>query len=340
MFEADNSWSLPAHLSLVSGWSARCSKHGDPMSCKSDARRAVRRHGQTARKVDFPWTDLTWLLHRDHVSWRYYVANGSQPDCADNRMFCPHVPQSARRPSIWNPLPRFDDVQQDHQLGNIQPLGDFYRAAHKGTLAGGLVDHARTRPMSEHPPALVTAGQTYVTHLINSIMRGPDWKSTAIFLSWDDWGGFYDHVKPPVRRRAGLRHPRARARDQPVRQAGLRRPPGAELRRLPQVHRGRLPARPAARPAHRRPARLTARRAREREDPRQPRPRLRLRPEARRRSSSRSTHRSAETRPHRHAASCSPSARRQGAAPRRSSSSGNSVPFLGRTASTRSATWS
>jgi phospholipase C len=51
--------------------------------------------------------------------------------------------------------------------------------------------------MSEHPPALVTAGQTYVTRLIDALMRGPEWKSTAIFLSWDDWGGFYDHVKPP-----------------------------------------------------------------------------------------------------------------------------------------------
>jgi phospholipase C len=34
--------------------------------------------------------------------------------------------------------------------------------------------------------------------VINSIMKSPDWKSTAIFLVWDDWGGFYDHVKPPV----------------------------------------------------------------------------------------------------------------------------------------------
>ena len=34
--------------------------------------------------------------------------------------------------------------------------------------------------------------------LINTIMAGPDWSSTAIFLSWDDWGGFYDHVTPPV----------------------------------------------------------------------------------------------------------------------------------------------
>jgi phospholipase C len=36
-----------------------------------------------------------------------------------------------------------------------------------------------------------------VTGLINAIMRSPDWSSTAIFLSWDDWGGFYDHVVPP-----------------------------------------------------------------------------------------------------------------------------------------------
>src|SRR5205807_9908840 len=51
--------------------------------------------------------------------------------------------------------------------------------------------------VSEHPPALVSAGQTYVTTLIDTIMRTPAWSSTAIFLSWDDWGGFYDHVVPP-----------------------------------------------------------------------------------------------------------------------------------------------
>jgi phospholipase C len=195
MFEADNSWSLPAHLSLVSGWTARCSKHGDPMSCRSTLTApfgATRKPG----KVDFPWTDLTWLLHRYHVSWRYYVGNGSQPDCTDNEMFCPRVHYGVATPGIWNPLPRFDDVRQDHQIGDIQPLGDFYRAALKGRLAA-VTWIAPTQSVSEHPPGLVTRGQTYVTHLINSIMRGPDWKSTAIFLSWDDWGGFYDHLKPP-----------------------------------------------------------------------------------------------------------------------------------------------
>jgi len=196
MFEADNSWSLPAHLALVSGWTARCSKHGDPMSCKSalTAPFGATGHG---KKVDFPWTDLTWLLHRDHVSWRYYVANGSQPDCADNEMFCPRVHQGVKTPGIWNPLPRFDTVQEDHQIGNIQPLGDFYGAARRGRLAA-VSWIAPSQALSEHPPALISTGQAYVTHLIDSIMRGPDWRSTAIFLAWDDWGGFYDHVKPPV----------------------------------------------------------------------------------------------------------------------------------------------
>jgi phospholipase C len=50
---------------------------------------------------------------------------------------------------------------------------------------------------SEHPPASVHQGQAYVTALINAAMKSPDWKSTAIFLSWDDWGGFYDSVVPP-----------------------------------------------------------------------------------------------------------------------------------------------
>ncbi len=150
----------------------------------------------TGRPPDYAWTDLTYLLHRDHVSWRYYVAKGNQPDCANSSMFCAPVAQSARTPGIWNPLPWFDTVKADHQRSDIAPLASFFTAARNGNLpAVSWITPAQS--VSDHPPALVTKGQAYVTSLINAIGRSKDWSSTAIFLAWDDWGGFYDHVKPP-----------------------------------------------------------------------------------------------------------------------------------------------
>jgi phospholipase C len=51
----------------------------------------------------------------------------------------------------------------------------------------------------EHPHSgePIWKGMRHVTSIINAAMNGPDWDSTAIFLTWDDWGGFYDHVEPP-----------------------------------------------------------------------------------------------------------------------------------------------
>jgi phospholipase C len=60
------------------------------------------------------------------------------------------------------------------------------------------VDRTRSR-LSEHPSSggTIADGERFVTSLINAAMRGPDWDSTAVFLTWDDWGGFFDHVAPP-----------------------------------------------------------------------------------------------------------------------------------------------
>jgi phospholipase C len=131
------------------------------------------------------------------VSWGYYVYKGSEPDCDSNgSLTCAPINQNAKTPGIWNPLPYFSDVQQDDQLGNIKSLSNFYADARTGNLpsVSWVTPNGR---VSEHPPGLITTGETYVTSLISALMQSPDWSSTAIFVAWDDWGGFYDHVMPP-----------------------------------------------------------------------------------------------------------------------------------------------
>ena len=194
MFEPNASWSLPSHLFMVSAWSAKCTQQGDPASCTNALDGASRSVG--VKNNDYAWTDLTYLLYKNKVSWAYYLDQGTQPDCADDQMTCLPQSQKVKVPGIWNPLPQFDTVKNDGQLGNIQDISNFSTAAKQGKLpaVSWVVPNGK---VSEHPPALVSTGQSYVTALINSIMQGPDWNSTAIFLSWDDWGGFYDHVTPP-----------------------------------------------------------------------------------------------------------------------------------------------
>ncbi len=263
MFESDASWSLPAHLFTVSGWSASCSKPGDPASCVNDdelggyqteqiigvgaiGRRAQEKMRRLARSVrranlrclllgvtsslsraakdaarcqarvrqsviarraklsqqvstsyNYAWTDITYLLHKHGVSWGYYVTPGGEPDCEGGNANCSAARLTIGTPDIWNPLPSFTDVHQDGQLGNIQDSARFIAAARSGTLPA-VSWIVPDQPHSDHPPANIATGQAYVTNLINSVMSGPDWDSSAIFLLWDDWGGFYDHVKPPV----------------------------------------------------------------------------------------------------------------------------------------------
>jgi len=206
LFEPVASWSLPAHLYMVSEWAATCATVGDPMSCEpertyfheQDLPRDLfdKSSPQVAGRPDYPWTDLTYLLHAHGVSWAYYVMDGFEPDCANDQSSCSLRPQSARTPGIWNPLPSFTDVKQDGELGNVKDTSLFFIDLRSGKLPAVAWLTAGNR-YSEHPPALVSTGQAYVAGIVNAVMRSKYWSSTAIFVSWDDWGGFYDHVAPP-----------------------------------------------------------------------------------------------------------------------------------------------
>ncbi|HEU4354156.1 MAG TPA: alkaline phosphatase family protein [Actinomycetota bacterium] len=195
MFAPADSWTLPAHLFLISAWAARCQNPRDPMSCTSNLE--LQEEAQIQRnREDRPiwaWTDITYLLHENGVSWSYYVGD-------DTCLFDPCQSSASDRRTVTqqNPLPWFTTVRQNGQIENIRGHAEYFAAAADGTLPsvswvvpyGGVGEH----PGSDEP---IWKGMRHVTKIINAAMKGPDWGSTAIFLTWDDWGGFYDHLEPP-----------------------------------------------------------------------------------------------------------------------------------------------
>jgi phospholipase C len=195
MFAPADSWTLPAHLFLVSGWAARCQNPRDPLSCVSDLDLADELAVMRAHR-DVPvwaWTDITYMLHEQDVSWAYYVGDDT---CLFERC---RPDETARRTVVHQtPLPWFTTVRRNHQVGNVRGHSEYYDAARQGTLPSvswvvpynGVGEH----PDNDEP---VWKGMRHVTRIVNAAMRGPDWEETAIFLTWDDWGGFYDHVEPP-----------------------------------------------------------------------------------------------------------------------------------------------
>jgi len=200
LFGSVASWSLPSHLFLTSLWSAYCTEHNHPKSCRNAPESPGNPPGWDGSKAPtiYAWTDLTYLLHKDHVSWRYYMFNGTEPLCDSNATQpCTPVTNGSQSLSIWYPLKWFDTVRGDHQARNVQSVRHLFAAADTGRLpAVSWVVPGYS--VSEHNGwTKISAGQTYVTGLVNTLMRSPDWKSTAIFLTWDDWGGFYDNVAPP-----------------------------------------------------------------------------------------------------------------------------------------------
>jgi phospholipase C len=201
MFAPTDSWTLPAHLFLVSGWSADCPDAMDASTCTSEQKfpgGSYADHGNfwtppMGAPRPYVWAPITWLLYRAGVSWNYYVGPGTcvEPPCEKIN--------GIETAPVQNPLPGFTAVDATGQLDQIRPNTEFLRDARAGNLPSvswvmPVADHG------DHPPDSIELGQAFVAKMINAVMQGPEeqWLRTAIFLTWDDWGGFYDHVEPPV----------------------------------------------------------------------------------------------------------------------------------------------
>lgn len=136
-------------------------------------------------------------LQKRGISWKFYVQN------YDKRLnyytvsrYPNRFPSNRTSQVLWAPLlniPRF--LNRPELARHIVDLSQYYRDLAHGTLPA--VSYIAPSGPSEHPPSSVRSGEAFTRTLINSLIRSGSWKSSAFILSWDDWGGWYDHVPPP-----------------------------------------------------------------------------------------------------------------------------------------------
>ena len=89
---------------------------------------------------------------------------------------------------MQNPLPGFTTVEKTNTFANVQSNTNYFDVGRETARSLRLVGHAR--PRGERASAdNIADGEAWVTKVVNAAMKGPDWNHTAIFLTWDDWGG-------------------------------------------------------------------------------------------------------------------------------------------------------
>jgi phospholipase C len=131
-------------------------------------------------------------LEGANASWKFYVKN--YDPSLTFRQIKGNSPKDSQL--AWIPpltMPSFVDNPQ--RMAKIVDLGHLYSDLAHGDLPA--VSYLVQGGTSEHPPGHVVNGQNATVAIIDAIMRSELWRNTAIVLSWDDWGGWYDHVPPP-----------------------------------------------------------------------------------------------------------------------------------------------
>jgi phospholipase C len=119
-------------------------------------------------------------LEEAGISWAYYAPAPGKPGYKWNSLSAIRtVRNNAAR---WKAHVRLDTkFAADAKAGRLPAVS---------YLVSNVLD-------SEHPPQSVCRGENWTVRQLNALMQGPDWKSSVVFLSYDDFGGFYDHVAPP-----------------------------------------------------------------------------------------------------------------------------------------------
>jgi phospholipase C len=136
-------------------------------------------------------------LTASNVSWKYY--DMSLLNATYQRAVNQTVHGNTSQPSVfdfWDPLAAKAESYSPSIESHFVNRSDFFSDA----AAGQLPSVAWIIPSfaeSDHPPANLSVGEAFVSSIFNAIQNSSEWNSTAVFVTWDEYGGYYDHVAPP-----------------------------------------------------------------------------------------------------------------------------------------------
>jgi phospholipase C len=183
-FSSATSWSLPNHWYEFAGQAPAVSINMSKIGSTSTVKHTYLNESNTTETVQ----DL--LNRTPSVSWRFYDWKLLSYRAAIAK------PAFTGAYDAWNPLQARHETYTTAQASHFEPRSAFFREI-KGSSFPNVSWIIPTGNNSDHPPNNLSNGETYVATIVDSVERSSYWKSTAIFLTWDDYGGFYDHLAPP-----------------------------------------------------------------------------------------------------------------------------------------------
>jgi phospholipase C len=166
--------STPNHIAMIAAQTGGDLDTLDVSGCHSPLNDVVLEQGADGgESYGAPCYDINSLpqeLDQAGLSWKMY---GNNP-IWDPTLF---VRSAANTPKV--PATRIITDAENNDLPNVSFVTPD------------------THPESDHPPDPAQPAENFVASIVNAIMKSREWSSTAMFLTWDDFGGFYDHVPPP-----------------------------------------------------------------------------------------------------------------------------------------------
>ncbi|MCI4368709.1 MAG: PKD domain-containing protein, partial [Thermoplasmata archaeon] len=192
-FSSTLAYSTPNHWYLVAGAAPLESqtdglKHPSPGTLSAGERLYLNQSNSTNAVED--------LLSNSSVSWKYY-------DWGITTTYAQAIHGTAGGGAVsstfdyWNPMAAKAESYSPTMASHFVPLNQFTSDLRAGVLPN-VSFVIPTFNDSDHPPASLVEGQRWLARMVNELERSPEWNTTAMFVTWDDYGGYYDHVVPPT----------------------------------------------------------------------------------------------------------------------------------------------